>query len=140
MMEAFLLIYDGTWWTRAWTAQEAILPSVTVFHYGDWTMPLEGFETCRRSRIKHLGNPYYVTAYQATGDAPGPRASIDKLMGIIEWIRSIKNANSPYKTLLDVYRIFADRQCSDPRDKIYSLLGFFVQGPQLIPDYTQPTG
>lgn len=46
MMDAFLLIRDSSWWQRAWTAQEAILPASAVFRYGDWIMPLEDFWTC----------------------------------------------------------------------------------------------
>lgn len=140
MMDAFLLIHDSTWWIRSWTAQEAILPSLAVFHYGHWTLSLEDFEMCRVNRIRHLGSPCCVVAYQATGDAPGPRASIDKLMGVIEWIKSIQDPNGPYRTLIDVFRVFADRQCYNPRDKIYSLLGFLRDEPPIVPDYNQSVG
>ncbi|KAF2973326.1 hypothetical protein GQX73_g355 [Xylaria multiplex] len=140
-MEAFLLIYNSGWWTRAWTAQEAILPKVAVFRYGDWTMPLNDFWICQLNRIHHFGSPCCAVAYQATGDAPGPRGTIDNVIAVVDCVKSMQNENGPYKTLLHVYRRFADRQCLDPRDKIYALLGFLSPHmPKIIPDYTKAVG
>lgn len=141
MMEAFLLIYRSTWWERAWTAQESILPKVAIFRYGHWTMPLDDFWTCQLNRIRHLGSPCCVVAYQATGAAPGPRETIDHVLTAVDCVKSLQDPNGPYQNLLDVYRRFANRQCCNPRDKIYSLLGFLGPNtPILVPDYSRPIG
>ncbi|ROV98077.1 hypothetical protein VMCG_07014 [Cytospora schulzeri] len=140
MMDAFMLIHNSAWWNRSWTAQEAILPKVALFRYGDWTMPLEDFWTCQLNRMRHLGNPCCIVAYQAVGNTP-PRVSMDHVMGGVDCVKLVQDANSPYKTLLDVYRKFANRKCFDPHDKIYSLLGFLrPEMPKIQPDYTRPVG
>lgn len=60
---------------------------------------------------------------------------------MIECVKLIQNPNGPYTTLLDIYQRFADRQCKDPRDRIYSILGFLSpEMPKIVPDYTQHIG
>jgi hypothetical protein len=129
------------WWTRAWTAQETILPSQVVVMYGNWNIPWSALVTCVANRARHLndyGNTCCGQAYQAVGrDRISP---FSQMLGFVTILEHLRQRTGYIKTFCDVSRVFANRQCKDPRDKIYSLLSFIPprQRARLRPDYSKP--
>ncbi|KAL0944800.1 heterokaryon incompatibility protein [Colletotrichum truncatum] len=137
MWDSFSPVAESPWWTRAWTAQETILPSEALVMYGDWSISWTDIVTCRFNRVRHL-NDYSGTccghAYEAVGRER--IMPLDSVMGSVMIMESIRRKTGYIRSFSDVTRVFADRHCKDPRDKVYSLLSF-VKGHEksFLPDY-----
>ena len=130
-------------WSRAWVVQElSCAPNVTLLCEGgslDWGVMSRFFR-----------NKPYADAFH---DAIGSHSSrLDKTIQTAfsrpletehqRWILQ-NSSSSPdadgttHSTLLDVLARFRDRQSSDPRDKVYSLLGLVTEDHGIVVDYTK---
>ncbi|ESZ95461.1 hypothetical protein SBOR_4115 [Sclerotinia borealis F-4128] len=99
------------WWTRVWSLQEYIVPRKFVFHCGKekisrkkLTQAMSAISQCRRIDETLLAH----TAFQA----PWIRGRV------LRWYRK----GLPIK-LIGLMGYISDYQASDPRDRIYSVLG-----------------
>jgi hypothetical protein len=101
------------WFERAWTFQEAILPSTVVLVRGKHSLPFEVFKACRSA-----ANVY-------------AHANMSRAASLILATREVENAAAEQSGLLqfdDLERLLSFRRgakASDPRDIIFSLLGLF---------------
>lgn len=146
------LIFDSPWFGRSWTAQEAILSPRLVFMLGpasatlDEMCEVEGLADNRKSRqnlpvaLTLAGRDHRIQAMliKRLQSIPSSRA----LFHGIRDVRDQRQRQGPVGagvTLLQALQRYRDRQCSDPRDKIYALLGIINEWqnyPPIVADYT----
>ncbi|KAL6874275.1 hypothetical protein HDV57DRAFT_524068 [Trichoderma longibrachiatum] len=126
-------------WHRTWTVQEAVLPAKAVAIYGTWRTSGESFDLCEGYRLEHLANysgECCGKSYEAVGSSRG--FPMDQVMGCVASMKRSRRGAPGYRTFFDISFAFMNRQCFDPRDKIYSLLGFAGSaGASIYPDYTK---
>lgn len=129
--------FGRPWWSRVWTVQEYVLAKRTVFqssqyllegsHVHDLKAGLDGHFTCcirGASAVASWVNP----------NSPKLRAALTQNVAIDALSKSQYNGVFPP---LYVAVWFRSRQCSDPLDKVYGVLGLIDQALQLRmrPDY-----
>ncbi|ROW01276.1 hypothetical protein VMCG_05874 [Cytospora schulzeri] len=118
-------IATSPWWTRAWTAQETILPPHALVMFGDWSLPWFDLVAFRYNRSRHL-NDYSGACCGQAHEAIGWKRMypLDYISGPIMRMDCLRQRIGYIQSFSDVSRAFADRHCADPRDKIYSILSF----------------
>jgi Heterokaryon incompatibility protein (HET) len=120
------------WWTRAWTFQEVVLPSKSFVLYDRWTMDWDDL-AAGATTVLDLHGHCCRNAFHERED----------LIDLLRKVKSIDDGRKYYNTkgskgLLDIPRALHGRFASDPRDKIYALLGLMPSrfAEKLPPDYT----
>lgn len=156
LWESFLLIAKSPWWTRIWTIQEAFLPGNSALCFGNWRSTFDTLIIARRNRLRHLFNGDQCCKEAPKALPASIKRTIDLFMGQIAWIERFRQAhladNNPLSTkgqpqvfpdynhrpFYEVALTFSYRLCSEPRDKIYSLLPLVKRSVirSYKPDYT----
>lgn len=109
-----------SWWTRIWTVQEAALPPRLDLLWGPLSLPWERL-TLASKCWTISGSPGDVQALMERDDAP----CMGNFMAKIIWLSISKGRmDSP---LYLVYR-WRYRLATDPRDKVYALMGLTERG------------
>jgi len=140
LWESFLLISKSTWWTRAWTVQETVLPKNSIVLYGNWKTTFETITRARRRRNMHIDSTSKC-CQEGLKAFSGPRRRIfDMFLFEVEWVENLRNFHHPLqdpvilqeleqtgdkistKAFHEIVQTFSARECKDPRDKVYSLL------------------
>jgi len=118
---AFEALFRTEWWNRIWTVQEAVLPGKCVVVWGslsmDWRFFINGArELCEGSHPRHLLGGIF-----------------SKLHGVkslfTSQVRGLQFAGSQVDSPLDLIQRWRHRKATDPRDKIYGLMGLFPVNP-----------
>ncbi|KAF2493461.1 HET-domain-containing protein [Lophium mytilinum] len=128
-LDAFL---DLPYWSRIWVVQEMILPPRATVVYGSVVLPWQMFADAERRYGEHRD-----TCCRTEVD----RLIIAKLRDAvlsIEQIRS-RRRKEPSFDLAHVAISFIHLAATDPRDKIYALLGLVDDGFRTQSDYTIST-
>ncbi|MBE3046757.1 HET domain-containing protein [Candidatus Bathyarchaeota archaeon] len=144
--DGFRLMADSPWWTRAWTAQEAIQPRTLRFMYG--TAETCDYDTIHKAMMNEWEwkkglQPCCTEAINLL-----PRERFDALMAFADQFRHINLRREAGVTRTydgrDVFyivlRTFSDRSCFEPRDRIYSLWSQTVDEcyREHTPSYSRP--
>ena len=125
------------WFSRAWILQEATVPDQPVeVHCGKYSIPFNLVV-----RVWHaVNNLFPLEDGQIDPLLKQINESGLRTLNILSYIRNPKNA--PKTTLLDLRRICLGSQATDPRDKIYSIMGMAsdwqISKYDLAVDYTVP--
>lgn len=133
-----------TWYTRLWVLQEIVLAQDAIFVWGDcsisWAHVGLAIEVIEKDRVmsrlfgtRNLQNAYIMWRLSVVNNSM--ERAIDKSKSNLPEEEDI---NYSFLHLLDMARSF---EVTDPRDKIYGILGFPTTGQGLnadsiIPDYT----
>ncbi|RCI10237.1 hypothetical protein L249_8531 [Ophiocordyceps polyrhachis-furcata BCC 54312] len=129
LFEALRQFMQCKWWSRVWTVQEIIVPREVTVYYGGAVAPWHMFVTaarCYRQDCLPL-----IHEYRCVADDFSERIlEVEKRR---ERWRKLDRSD-----LLSLLRQFGDRQATEPRDKIYALLGLSDAGSSMIPDYSLP--
>ncbi|CAN9082052.1 unnamed protein product [Alternaria alternata] len=137
--EGFELVARSPWWHRAWTVQEAVLPDQAVVICGSWRTPWESFKMYQKGMLSYFSDhtdDCCHDAYQALGASK--TMSLIKVADYIQTLEGSRRAAPGFKTFSEVSLAYICRQCSNPLDKIYSLLGLSDSSKiELYPDYTK---
>jgi hypothetical protein len=133
-------IFYREWSTRLWMIQETTVNPNTLLVFGQhvikWNLPstavlLASFETFP-ARLK------YVLLEKTVGQSlDWPQSqSTTQLLILRAWFAEHQRNSQPLFALLETSRYFS---CSDPRDKIYGVLGLASDNAvlQICPDYTK---
>ncbi|KAK0652628.1 heterokaryon incompatibility protein-domain-containing protein [Cercophora newfieldiana] len=128
-------IMQQSWWTRTWVLQETIVATQAVVYYGDLCAPWNMFTGAAAAyNRKKLANSV-ESAYPYIRSL----SRFSSTVGEMEGVRSAWNDRGRLVTLLPLLRRFRTRDATDPRDKVYALLGL-VQSwegqERIIPDYS----
>ncbi|KAG4034683.1 hypothetical protein MFRU_002g00390 [Monilinia fructicola] len=140
LWERFLQVVNSSWFTRAWTVQEVILPRESILCFGDWRSTFDTLIAARRNRNAHLFGPMQCCK-ESLRAFPKPNSVLfDRFLSQIEWIERFKQGHSSennplssermprsfpeltHRPFYEVAVTFSNRLCSEPRDRIYSVL------------------
>lgn len=146
--EGFRLVAESPWWTRAWTAQEAILPSRLRFIYGN-AEPCD-FETISKAMDSYWR--FWKGQQSCCSEAMAlfPRSKMDAIGAILDQpgqvaricLRrsALERTFNGFDYFYIIVATFAARRCLEPRDRIYSLWSQAVNEcyQDHTPSYSQP--
>jgi hypothetical protein len=127
-------IMEQSWWSRTWVVQETVVAINATVHYGSVSAPWSMFADAA---------VFYQTS-QLTTSVESVYPYIRPLNLFARTITDIEGTRLSWRhpkrltTLLPLLRMFRSRQATDPRDKVFALLGLVQHwGGQekVVPDY-----
>ncbi|KAI6080348.1 HET-domain-containing protein [Hypoxylon rubiginosum] len=130
--KAFQYVQCAPWWSRIWTIQEGVAPPRHTILWGPLSMPWDVFAKFSGNAMglrwpDNLGLNFFV--FFPNGVANILSASFAALGMASAWANETPNA-------LDMLWRFRYRHSSDPRDKVYSILGLLREGERPLPSVT----
>jgi hypothetical protein len=133
-ISAMKQILRRPWWHRLWTAQESILGPILEFTCGHRCISAKPLFALANSWFEHRRSccsGYLRKNFDLNG--------FSNSMLFIDDLRSDRRKKSEHE-LLYLLRRHRSRECADPRDKIYGLLGLCPDREKsfIIPDYSAP--
>ena len=138
MWKGYVKVNESPWWTRIWTVQEALLPSLALLVYDTWSMTLQEVLDHGKSYFTHVSGccaevhlrfPETIMAALAT-----QCVLYAQLQSDLELL-----ANGAVLSLDLCHKHYGHRSCQDPRDKIYGMLGLIGNDSgEILPDYSEP--
>ncbi|KAH7354715.1 heterokaryon incompatibility protein-domain-containing protein [Rhexocercosporidium sp. MPI-PUGE-AT-0058] len=134
---------DHPWWERIWTVQEVILPSNKVFLWGSLQLPWNTLTRCTKVWTSN-GPPGELHKLVSRNHTPDLTDIIERTMG---WLFCnviwINGAHAGQEEPVQVFMKWRGRKASEPRDKIFGLLGLLPSAMELRYtkqcDYETPT-
>ena len=128
---------QSSWWSRLWCVQEALLARDALVIFGQWTIPWKRFNAAAVNRQRHQLSCCAEVAMKIP-----LRFSYSKDNLIIETHNpndTYSNGDARKSFELDwLIRRYRHKDCQDPRDKVYGILGLVdrCKYPDLVPDYS----
>jgi hypothetical protein len=126
-------LLNSTWWRRVWVVQEVALASKVVFQCSSHAVSWEDLHAATQ-RLEFKFWPQWPNTLPSWNNRPIPanRLMVD---GFLSW----REVTCEY-TLIELAHQFRGRHASDPRDKLYGLLGLVTcqADKEILPDYTKP--
>ncbi|KAJ3543485.1 hypothetical protein NM208_g3551 [Fusarium decemcellulare] len=129
------------WWTRIWTIQELALPPTAVVMCGHLTAPWSAFVT---AFTMTLGRVFEQRNDDIDPDSSIPLPPTDLIISIVN-ARIFQNRpnavkDNPFiRDLTNLLMIYRWSAATDPKDKVYGLLGMANSAYGIEPDYTIST-
>ena len=125
IQESIQCVLSKAWFSRVWTVPEAVLSRRAMIQCGEnsveWT---NDFQELRKIRVRVKSAVVSPQWEKIFGDH---QVDLTPFLHLIEaQLREVALRNDipvPEKDLLDIMYDFRHRQASDPRDKIYAMLG-----------------
>ncbi|KAH7408816.1 heterokaryon incompatibility protein-domain-containing protein [Phaeosphaeria sp. MPI-PUGE-AT-0046c] len=115
---AAISMYGNTWWSRIWTVQEAIIPPYALLTWG----PLSVSRDDVLMAAVHLKSTGMHTKF--TSDFIEKRLQHSELLRRMLYpVRGFLHAHSNTDGPLDLLMRWRHREASNPRDKVYALMG-----------------
>lgn len=107
---------ENQWWGRIWTVQEAALPDHVTLQWG----PLEiNWKVLTQARLSFVRKGPQLL-HDTLRRYPAGRSVIQNLVSHITWLNLAKLRHDDLFVMIHRYRY---RSATNPRDKIYGLLG-----------------
>jgi hypothetical protein len=130
-LEAIKKFMQGSWWQRTWTVQEFVLAKRSTFHCGSHT-----FDGATLSQFRwHLSHhDYSCCEFDLSFEWDG---LLDILFRPMDPFLALKTSRTSFVECVGNLRA---RDATNPRDKIYGLLGLEVNdvADLVRPDYSLP--
>jgi Heterokaryon incompatibility protein (HET) len=124
------------WWTRVWTIQELILSPKVTFYCGSKNLSLSDL----RSAL------YGLWLCSGSDSFPVSRAAFNATWNrrrLLQWFRNCEGQDSNRLSGISLTALMAyvsDNNATDPRDRIYSLLGLATDAEAIVqPNYNAST-
>ncbi|KAJ4986049.1 hypothetical protein SVAN01_08422 [Stagonosporopsis vannaccii] len=143
--KALLEPVRSPWWSRFWCVQETLLAPKATVVFGQWQMDWTEIQTAATAHRQH-----WITCCATTAAQIPDKYIIFYDLLVLDPEQSqpvipynIQAAQNPaagfkYRELDWVLRVYRHRDCKDPRDKVYGILGLIDQSkhPTVVPDYS----
>ena len=138
MWEGFCNIAQSAWWGRVWTLQEAVLAPEASLHYGVWRIPWKEIADADANSSSHEGRCCVGARNAILGDVYGKIYKLLDAVGNISFARRPRPQGASRPNFRNTQVVFRGRDCKEPRDRIYGMLGLFDYGEKLklVPDYS----
>ncbi|KAF2662059.1 hypothetical protein K491DRAFT_339820 [Lophiostoma macrostomum CBS 122681] len=121
LWQKFLDGAQTSWWERFWCVQEALLPPEATVIFGHWRIPWNMFRTAAKNQGRHMTSCCANVAMKLPGKYTYyPDLLVTDSPNTTNAAERIKRRFSDLDWMLRAYR---DKDCTNPRDKIYGLLG-----------------
>lgn len=118
---ALLNLFDLEWWTRTWVVQEVAVAKQAILVCGKESIPADSFDD-------GINNIHFIRWMDTR------RNGVAEEMG---YTRTVKEMGNPGKDLLYLAQKCRKLRSTDPRDKLYALLGLATEMDFEI-DYSLP--
>ncbi|KAK5651493.1 hypothetical protein OQA88_11947 [Cercophora sp. LCS_1] len=127
-------IMDFSWWSRLWTVQEVVLSQKATVVCGSVRLPWQSFAV---AAINLRINFRYCKYRCCSGLDFGLRMRFTETVKSIFDIADAVKSPLPIEPMsrVEVFTRFRDRVASDPRDRVYAMLGI-LGNPEIKPDYS----
>jgi hypothetical protein len=127
--EGFDAVLNSPWWTRLWCVQEVLLPPQALMLLGRWSISWQRFGNAAMNQSRHRMT---CCSQLVQTVAAHFRLHLDNLV-----LDAPRQAKFSLDYMLRGYRY---KQCHDPSDKVFGLLGVseMQKAPKLQPDYSLP--
>jgi hypothetical protein len=149
VLEALGNILGAPWWRRIWTVQEAVLPHTTTVIVGSISMPLETvLKACSliNYHILNCCSDWVKTLSIQESILIGSESFLTtgRVSEVKKEYHSPGSSSIRGRTYSEFVTLFRSRLATDPRDKVYGLLGLFSEDWKntylLKPDYSLSPG
>ncbi|KAH8159575.1 hypothetical protein CIB48_g8671 [Xylaria polymorpha] len=121
--QALDAVYRREWWTRVWVIQEFLLAKDCVLCCGSWSIPWTSFDAAYNFTEKAV----------VSNDPPNSRYQFQR-----SFLSMCKAELYTYPTNLAVMMALrAGSKVSDPRDRVYGMLGLAIRGDEISVDYSK---
>lgn len=130
MRSYFFKFFNSSWATRVWTVQEYVLAKRTMVQYGQLAMPGELMKRAYQACSPHAN----ACCAGLTLTSPEYARTFRNFRSL--WV--LQDQDNPADEVIWVLEQVRDRNSTDPRDKIYGMLGLVKEtlSGVLNPDYT----
>lgn len=123
------------WFDRMWIVQEAVLARQATVYVGQWSLSWTKFLTAAKTFASHL-QCCAETIGSLTDSAGGDTDAIDDIRHNFVKISILDRATIENLSFHETLRVFHNRSCGDPRDRLYALLGVKASTERLVePNY-----
>ncbi|KAG4435199.1 hypothetical protein IFR05_009307 [Cadophora sp. M221] len=138
-----IAVDDHQWWGRIWTVQEVILPSNKVFLWGPLQLPWDILTRCAKVWTTK-GLPHKLDQLISRDHTPDLTDIIERTVGwLLVNVIWINGAHNGQEEPVQIFMKWRGRKASEPRDKIFGLLGLLPSTMELRYtdqcDYGTPT-
>lgn len=120
-----MVMHGNPWWSQVWTVQESVLPASTVILWGPLIIPWEILDSAA-TNMCYADDP--LIHYQILDDALQKHP--DLIEKFLYPVRGLAISRSMEESL-DLLQRWRYREATDPRDKVFGLMGLLPQ--QLFP-------
>ena len=132
----YLRMFTSPWFRRTWTLQEIALSKKALLGIGRYVLDWQ----CIEDSIEFLWEHDLLMRV-----GPRPEGAIENILNFmrIQQIRKISRSPDPSSALIDVLRATRHFKVTDPRDKIFGVLGMIGGLPdeaKSVVDYKLTTG
>jgi hypothetical protein len=129
-------IFERSWWHRLWTVQESILGQTIIFVCGARQISGETLFAVQKCYFKHI---LYCCSSLQSKPSFIHMDLYSQPMSILELLFMSRFYKGSY-TISSLLAYYRSRRCTDPRDKVYGLLGLAESEETniIIPDYSSP--
>ncbi|KAI0162652.1 heterokaryon incompatibility protein-domain-containing protein, partial [Pestalotiopsis sp. NC0098] len=117
--QALSTLMGLAWWHRIWTVQEAVLPPKATIICGGLFVNWDLFASAAVSIYNHIGRCCNGNSEGSSGDV---LINFHQRVDAIVWYKEARNTKYGPRR---VFITFQNRMASDPRDKVFGLLGLF---------------
>lgn len=117
-------MYGNPWWSRIWTVQEAITPPSGIFVWGPLSIPREDVVAAARNLRELSSWPSLPEGY-----AHRRHAYTEMLRRLLYPVHGFNH--SRFDNALNLLMRWRHRDFTDPRDKVYALVGLIT--PDAVP-------
>jgi hypothetical protein len=114
---AAFAMYGNTWWSRIWTIQEAVIPKSAVYVWGHLSISRD--DVFRASRYLRISNTRKHFSRDFTKQRIRFYELLRRLLYPINGFIHSTTDDGP----LDLLMRWRHRDATDPRDKVYALMG-----------------
>jgi Heterokaryon incompatibility protein (HET) len=134
--DGFRSVAQSPWWTRLWTAQEAVLAPTAILVFGQREISLARFMEAEHNCNSHA----WGCCYESLSALPADMRKLFDMssQNVFELKQDREGISAGRFSDLHGYLLaYSHRQCTDPRDKIFGLLGMIdrAEYSTLVPDY-----
>ena len=137
--EALTYLLNVPWWTRVWVAQEIKLSKDPILLWGEDDLFWIHCEEAMGMTNLWLGLVAYDREFKDSHSQSELRKGMQNALAVVELCQSHR-PEEPKRGLLHLMDSFAPNEATDPRDKVYALLGLATDNhsESMIPNYESP--
>lgn len=137
--EALAYLVNVPWWTRVWVAQEIKFSKDPILLWGEDTLSWIQCEEAMVMTILWLSMVGYDRDFTDAHGEPQLREGVRNASAVSELCQYHLD-EEPKRGLLHLMDSFSLNKATDPRDKVYALLGLAIDNhsESIIPNYESP--
>ncbi|KAH7161045.1 heterokaryon incompatibility protein-domain-containing protein [Dactylonectria macrodidyma] len=137
MRENLIRFFESQWFRRVWTVQEYVLARRATFQYGSTLIESQRVQDAFSNLRNHAAMDCCGRHASILEECPVYGTNLFFALSRIDDLDSMRRYRNQ-NDVLETLSMYRQRGCSDPRDRVYGILGmdFRGYGSQIRPDYS----